>query len=886
MFNDHSAVMLVIDPNTGQIIKANQAAVQYYGYSLEKMLQMKIQQLNILSPAEVTKEMRSALHKQVNIFEFKHMLADEQVRDVEVHSAPITIENQILLFSIVRDITERKQAEAMLRESEERIRTIGDNLQGAQLYQLRVAPDGNAKFTYVSSKVGELHECKPEDVLKDASLLFKRVHPADADEWQKLTNTSLRELTSYNHTVRIVRKSGEIRWHQMISKPKKLDDGSVLFDGVELDVTEAKRAEEALRESLSRYDELVENVPVGVYVFWIRANGHLEFEYVSNRWCEIHQLKREDVLADATWANNKVHPDERDDFLLRNQESFQKRIPFSWEGRFVIGDGKLRWLRLESTPIVFDNGDIRWFGMTSDITDRKRAEVQLQKSEEQFRNLYDEAPVGYFEYDLQGNITRMNQRYLKMLGYTAEEMIGQPCWKFIVDESAREQILDKLRGVRPPAVGLERIYRRKDGTTFPVLFEDRVLLEEDCHIRGIRTAIQDITERKHAEDEREKLQAQLTQAQKMESVGRLAGGVAHDFNNMLGVIFGHTEMALDDADPAAPLYASLQAIQDAAERSAALTRQLLAFARKQTVAPKVIDINKTVAGMLNMLRRLIGEDIDLLWCPGEDLPSVKIDPAQIDQLLANLCVNARDAIEGVGKITIETDRKTFDAAYCADHIGFLPGEYLLLTVSDDGCGMDQVVLNQIFEPFFTTKEQGKGTGLGLASVFGMVKQNNGYINVYSEPGQGTTFKIYLPAFASKSAWVAEKEQELSTEHGHETVLLVEDEPAILKMTTMMLIRLGYTVVAAATPGEAIRLALEYRGQIDLLMTDVVMPEMNGRELAGNLLSHYPDLKRLFMSGYTADVIAHHGVLDEGVHFIQKPFSMKDLGGKLRETLEG
>jgi signal transduction histidine kinase len=411
----------------------------------------------------------------------------------------------------------------------------------------------------------------------------------------------------------------------------------------------------------------------------------------------------------------------------------------------------------------------------------------------------------------------------------------------------------------------------------------RIYEHANQHARELE---QEIAERKQAELEKEKLQAQLNQAQKMESVGRLAGGVAHDFNNMLGVILGHAEMSLEEIDPEAPLYATLQAVQHAAERSAALTRQLLAFARKQTVAPKVIDINETVAGMLNMLRRLIGEDIDLLWQPGEKLSPVKVDPSQIDQLLANLCVNARDAIDGVGKITIETQPATFDQRYCSAHHGYLPGEYILLAVSDDGCGMDQDTLNHIFEPFFTTKEQGKGTGLGLASVFGMVRQNNGFINVYSESGRGTTFKIYLPIFAVTSARVATKAPDMPAERGNETILLVEDEPAILQMTTMMLERLGYTVVAAATPGEAIRLAHEYRGRVDLLMTDVVMPEMNGRDLAKNLLLINPKLNRLFMSGYTANVIAHHGVLDEGVHFIQKPFSVKELSGKVREVLNG
>lgn len=392
-------------------------------------------------------------------------------------------------------------------------------------------------------------------------------------------------------------------------------------------------------------------------------------------------------------------------------------------------------------------------------------------------------------------------------------------------------------------------------------------------------AIQDITERK-------KMEEQLRQSQKIEAVGQLAGSIAHDFNNMLGVILGHTEMALEKIDPTESLFTGLRAVQQAAERSAALTRQLLAFARKQTIAPKVIDLNETVAGMLKMLHRLIGENIDLLWKPGGNHHPVKVDPSQIDQILANLCVNARDAIAGVGKITIETNVISFDEAYCAEHVGFRPGEYIHLAVSDDGCGMDRETLDHIFEPFFTTKEQGKGTGLGLASVYGAVKQNNGFINVYSEPSLGTTVRIYLPRYTAKSANVSEEAPDHPAEPGNETILLVEDELEILKMTTMMLGMLGYTVVAASTPREAIRLAHENSDRIDLLMTDVVMPEMNGRDLAGNLLNRYPGLKCLFMSGYTANVIAHHGVLDEGVHFIQKPFSKKELGVKLREALEG
>jgi nitrogen-specific signal transduction histidine kinase/CheY-like chemotaxis protein len=397
--------------------------------------------------------------------------------------------------------------------------------------------------------------------------------------------------------------------------------------------------------------------------------------------------------------------------------------------------------------------------------------------------------------------------------------------------------------------------------------------------------VQDITDRKLAEEEATKLQAQLQQAQKMESVGRLAGGVAHDFNNMLGVILGHTEMAIEGIDPTQPLYDDLNEIREAAKRSANLTRQLLAFARKQTIAPKSLDLNTTIAEMLNMLHRIIGEDIHLIWQPGTNLRPVNVDPSQIDQILANLCVNARDAIAGVGTITIETGNRILDKNYCAAHTGFVPGEYVSLAVSDNGCGMDKETLAKIFEPFFTTKVIGKGTGLGLSTVYGIVKQNNGFIDVHSELGKGTAFTIYLPPHVSQGVQTLQNRNTAEvTMRGYETLLLVEDEPAVLKLTKAILEKQGYTVLAASSPGDAIRIAREHSGEINMLMTDVIMPEMNGRDLAKNLLSLYPRIKCLFTSGYTADVIAHQGILDENLYFIRKPFSMQDLAVKVREVL--
>jgi signal transduction histidine kinase/ActR/RegA family two-component response regulator len=397
--------------------------------------------------------------------------------------------------------------------------------------------------------------------------------------------------------------------------------------------------------------------------------------------------------------------------------------------------------------------------------------------------------------------------------------------------------------------------------------------------------LHEIAERRRAEEEQARLGAQLQQAQKMESVGRLAGGVAHDFNNMLGVILGHAELALGQLSPDEPLHADLQEIRKAAIRSADLTRQLLAFARKQTVAPRVLDLNETVSGMLSMLHRLIGEDLDLQWQPKAGLWPIKMDPSQIDQILANLCVNSRDAIVGVGRIAIETGHATFTEDACASQADVVPGDYVLLAVSDNGRGIDKDTLSHLFEPFFTTKAIGKGTGLGLATVYGIVKQNNGFVNVHSEPDQGTTFRIYLPRHAGRDGEGRTEGAGAPAPRGQETILLVEDEPGVLTLTTTMLRRQGYAVIPAATPGEAIGLAKAHIGRIHLLVTDVVMPEMNGRDLAGNLRSIYPTLRRLFMSGYTADVIAHHGVLDAGVHFIQKPFSIERLAAKVREALD-
>lgn len=397
--------------------------------------------------------------------------------------------------------------------------------------------------------------------------------------------------------------------------------------------------------------------------------------------------------------------------------------------------------------------------------------------------------------------------------------------------------------------------------------------------------MRDITERIKSEEEKQVLEARLRQAQKMESIGRLAGGVAHDFNNMLQAIFGYIELALMKVNKSESVYEDLLEIQKAARRSAALTRQLLAFARKQAVNVSVLDLNDTISGMLNMLQRIMGEDIELVWIPSKDLWNVKMDPDQINQILANLCANARDAIRETGRVTIETSNVTADESYRTIYPYFVPGDYVLLTVTDNGSGMEKEVLDNIFEPFYTTKELGKGTGLGLATVYGIVKQNNGYIHLYSEPDKGTTAKIYLPREFGKPPESVSAPIEETVKGTGQLILLVEDEDAILQMGKMVLEELGYRVITAKDPASALQKAEEHGSDIELVLTDVVMPEMNGKELIDKIREKIGDIRCIFMSGYTSNVVMRSLRPGEKDYFIQKPFSVKGLSGKVSEALD-
>jgi PAS domain S-box-containing protein len=647
------------------------------------------------------------------------------------------------------------------------------------------------------------------------------------------------------------------------------------------------RINRRLGESEERYRLAMDAATDGVWD-WDVTTGTVQYNPAWRRIIGVEEVENEfDV-----WAS-RLHPDEKEAVLEGLQPCLNgKSEHWSQEHRLLAADGTWKWVLGRGRVVSRDaqGRPLRMIGTMTDISERKRAEAALCESREMLNLVLDTVPQSIFWKDRESRYLGCNQVFATAVGLDEPaQIIGKTDydlpWPRKEADTYRaddREVMEKRQRKRHIIEPLQQA----DGTRLWIDTSKTPLLDGNGHCIGVLGVYEDISERKRIEEEREQLRDQLLQAQKMESVGRLAGGVAHDFNNMLQAILGNVELALEEHGLESPVHESLTEIQKCAQHSADLTRQLLAFARRQVVTPKVLDLNETIESMLKMLKRLIGEDIDLLWKPAAKLEPVFIDPAQIDQTLANLCVNARDAIgHHNGKVTIETGMADFDEEYCALHPGFVPGRYIRLSVSDDGCGMDEPTRTNIFEPFFTTKNVGKGTGLGLATVYGVVKQNEGFINVYSKPGYGTSFHIYLPCHSALPPQVCQRSEEASPSRGSETILLVEDEPAILSMTVMMLERKGYTVLGALTPGEAMRLAREHPGKIHLLMTDVVMPEMNGRDLARDLLALCPNLKCLFMSGYTADVIAHHGVLDSGIHFIQKPFSARDLASKLREVLD-
>jgi PAS domain S-box-containing protein len=679
------------------------------------------------------------------------------------------------------------------------------------------------------------------------------------------------------------RKDATKIWLSLNRRLVYTPDGGHYIEGSVEDITERKQAEKALQASESRKDAILKSA-LDCVITIDHEGKVIDFNPAAE---QTFGYSSEDVVG-RQMANLIVPPAVRE----QHKSGFARYL--------ATGCASVLGKRLEVAGMRADGSEIpveltitaigelpqpTFTAFIRDLTESKRAEQELRESEERYRDLVENAHDLIYEHDLEGNYTSTNKAAERITGYSHEESLKLNLKQGVAPEylgKAQQMLQQKLAGERVTAYELEIL--AKDGHRVAVEVNTRLVLRDGVPV-GVQGIARDITERKRLEKALHESEEQLRQSQKLEAIGQLAGGVAHDFNNLLTAINGYSALALRRVGEDHPISSYLEEISKAGDRAANLTRQLLAFGRKQLLQPLAINLNDIVGDMSKLLKRLIGEDIQLVTKPGANLKQIKADPGQLEQVLVNLVVNARDAMPRGGTVTIETANTKLDGPYASAHVGVTPGDYVVLAISDTGTGMDHATRSRVFEPFFTTKEKGKGTGLGLSTVYGIVKQSGGNVWVYSELGKGTTFKVYLPQVDDDVAARDESKTVVSTKRGSETVLLVEDEEMVRKLASELLEESGYVVMSAGGGEEAINFANQHKDRIDLLITDVVMPKISGREVAAQLKKIHPETKVLFMSGYTDEAIVHHGIVDSDIAFIQKPFSQNALAQKIREVLD-
>jgi PAS domain S-box-containing protein len=769
--------------------------------------------------------------------------------------------NPIEMIGTIQDITERRESESEIIRLEAMQRAMISNI--SDVIGI-LEPDGTIR--YKSGNIEPIFKWKPQELIGRPA--WDTVHENEIPRL-KMIFTDLLKQPRNRTTLEFTYKRGDGEYVPVESTATNLVDDPQI-QGVLLnyrDISERKQQEEELRQSEARFKALHNASFGGIAIHdqgrILECNQGLS-DITGFSYDELIGMDGLNLISDST----------RDKVLENIQRGYEK--PYDVLG--VRKNGEEYPLRLEARNIPYRGHEVRVVEFR-DITKEKQDEVALRESEEHTRSILKAIPDILFEFDNLGTYLYVYAPDPERLLFPEEEFINRVVDDVMPEDMARmthDVIFQTLKLRIPIEFGYQL---DMDGE--PGYYEGRMVPKGNSRTLLV---LRDVSEQAKLEQERARLEHELLHAQKMDTVGRLAGGVAHDFNNMLGVIIGNIELIRSGVISEWETSTELAQIEHAATRSADLTRQLLAFARKQTITPQILSLNDTISGMLKMLQRLIGENIDLVWSPASSLWPVKIDPSQVDQVLTNLLVNARDAIDGIGEIRIETENVEVDAGYSRANPGLTPGRYTMFSVSDNGCGMDESVKTMLFEPFYTTKPQGEGTGLGLATVYGIVQQNNGYISVQSEKDKGSVFRIYLPMVKTEDV-IRQHTGKGTIPGGSEKILLVEDEEALLTLTKKMLEHLGYTVYATTSPGEALELSRSLGQELNLLLTDVMMPDMDGRELADHLLQIHPYLRVLFMSGYTSTIITRNSDLIEYGSFLQKPFTRRHLAETVRLVLD-
>jgi PAS domain S-box-containing protein len=770
----------------------------------------------------------------------------------------------IIVASFVCYTARLWMTQAALRSSEAQFRVLSES----SLASILIFQDN--RFVYANPAAEAISGYSREELLSmDPGTLLA---PESVEKVTKRVAARLRgEEPSGHLELKFLRKDGRERWMDTTGATIRFNGQfAVLSTG--FDITERKWAEEALRASEEKFATAFRSAPDSMTISTLREGRYVE---ANDRFLQIYGYTRGELVGQSALELNVwADPQDRAALLERLQREGRAQ---DLEVRLRTKSGEVRQVQLSAECIELE-GETYLVAGSRDITERKVAEEALRRSEEKFAKAFRSNPDAITISTLKdGHLLEVNEGFLRLYGYSREEVFTSSTLELGIweDPRDRETLVTQLLE-HGSVAGLEAHMRTKLGAARVVLFsaETIELAGEPCVVIVAR----DVTERRQLEE-------QFRQAQKMEAVGRLAGGIAHDFNNLLTIIRGHSDLAMLELEAGSNVHDSLTEVQKAADRASGLTRQLLAFSRQQVLEPRIINLNHVVRDTEKMLRRLIGEDVELVSRLAPDLKNVKADPGQMEQVIMNLVVNARDAMPTGGRLTLETSNVELTPAFAEEHPGARPGACVMLAVSDTGCGVDEATRGRIFEPFFTTKEMGKGTGLGLSTVYGIVKQSEGYITVESEVGRGSTFRIYLPQAEAKAVAAAKAPADpVSSSSGSETILVVEDEDALRELARRFLENSGYTVLAAGQGAEALEVARQHRDPIHLVVCDAVLPGINGRELAGQLRSAHPEAKVLFVSGYTDDALLLHGIAGDGTPFLQKPFTSDALLRKVRQVL--